>query len=282
MSPRVRSMVKIVTDSSSDIPAEIALELGISVVPMYVRFGTEVYRDGQELSTDDFYRKLIASQTVPTTSSPKMKDFSETYDTLAEETNEILSIHVSSTFSSAYEIAVRASGRVKKGCRVEVVDSRTAAMGVGLLAIAAAKQAQEGRSLRQIAKMVKEAAPKARVYVCFETLEYLRRGGRIGKAEALLGSPIKVHPIIGLVGGEIKPVGRERNRSRAMDRLSRLAMEEGEVSSLAVEQGAAPTEAERLHSRLSALFPEKDIYSAVFGCAVAVHTGPRVVGVCVL
>ena len=275
-------MVRIVTDSASDIPAEVAEELQISIVSMYVRFGTEVYRDGAELKTDEFYRKLVASRTVPTTSAPKMKDFSDVYDRLAEETDEILSIHLSSTFSSAYETALRASGRIKRECHVEVIDSRTAAMGLGLVVIAAAKQAQRGLSLQQIAKTVKGVAPKARVYVCFETLEYLRRGGRIGKAESLMGSPIKVHPIVGLEDGEIKPVGRERSRARALERLCNLVGEAANVSSLAVEQGAAPNEAARLYSRLTALFPGKPIYASMVGSAVAVHTGPRVVGICML
>ncbi len=275
-------MVRIVTDSASDIPPEVAQDLQISIVPMYVRFGTEVYRDGADLKTDEFYRKLVASRTVPTTSAPKMKDFSEVYDRLAEETDEILSIHLSSSFSSAYEIALRASGRTKKECHVEVIDSRTAAMGLGLVAIAAAKQAQKGISLQQIVKTVKGATLRARVYVCFETLEYLRMGGRIGKAESLLGSPIKVHPIVGLEDGEIKPLGRERSRSKALERLCDLVSESANVSSLAVEQGAAPNEADRLHSRLTALYPGKPIYASMVGSAVAVHTGPRVVGVCVL
>jgi len=275
-------VVRIVTDSASDIPAEVAEELQISIVSMYVRFGTEVYRDGAELKTDEFYRKLVASRTVPTTSAPKMKDFSDVYDRLAEETDEILSIHLSSTFSSAYETALRASGRIKRECHVEVIDSRTAAMGLGLVVIAAAKQAQRGLSLQQIAKTVKGVAPKARVYVCFETLEYLRRGGRIGKAESLMGSPIKVHPIVGLEDGEIKPVGRERSRARALERLCNLVGEAANVSSLAVEQGAAPNEAARLYSRLTALFPGKPIYASMVGSAVAVHTGPRVVGICML
>jgi DegV family protein with EDD domain len=275
-------VVRIVTDSSADIPREVADELQISIVPMYVRFGTETYRDGVDLTTDEFYRRLVASQTVPTTSSPKMKDFAEMYDRLSDETDEILSIHLSSTFSIAYETALRASGRIRKGCHVEVVDSRTAAMGLGLAVIAAAKQAQKGGRLQQIARMVREVAPKARVYVCFETLEYLRRGGRIGKAEALLGSPIKIHPIIGLVAGEVKPLGRERRRSQALERLCSLAEEGGDVSSLAVEQGAAPSEAERLQAKLAALYPGKPVYASVFGSAVAVHTGPRVVGVCLL
>jgi DegV family protein with EDD domain len=275
-------VVRIVTDSASDIPAEVAEELQIAVVPMYVRFGTEVYRDGAELKTDEFYRKLVASRTVPTTSAPKMKDFSEVYDRLAEETDEIVSIHLSSTFSSAYETALRASGRTRRECHVEVIDSRTAAMGLGLVAIAAAVQARKGISLQQIVKTVRGVAPKARVYVCFETLEYLRRGGRIGKAETLLGSPIKVHPIVGLEDGEIRPVGRERSRSRALERLCNLAGESADVSSLAVEQGAAPDEADRLYSRLTTLFPGRHIYKSLVGSAVAVHTGPRVVGVCTL
>lgn len=273
-------MVRIVTDSASDIPAEVARQLQISVVPMYVRFGTDVYRDGVELRPDDFYRMLIASRTFPTTSAPKLKDFGEVYDRLAEETDEILSIHLSSTMSSACETAVRASGRARRQCHVEVVDSRTGAMGLGLAVIAAARQAQQGKTGRQIMEMVKDSSRRIRVYLCFETLEYLRRGGRIGRAECLLGSPIKVHPIIGLDQGEVVPLGRVRSRARALERLCRLASDCGQVSSLAVEQGAAPDEADRLHSRLQDLFPGKDIYFSAFGCAVAVHTGPRAVGVC--
>lgn len=275
-------MVRIVTDSASDIPAEVAQAFRISIVPMYVRFGMQVYRDGVQLGTDDFYVKLVSSRTVPTTSAPKVDDFSEVYDRLSRETDEIVSIHLSSTFSSTYETAVRASGRIRRGCSIRVIDSRTAAMGLGLVAIAAARQAQEGQGIQQIVKMVEGTAPKARVYVCFETLEYLRRGGRIGRAETLLGSPIKVHPIVGLEKGEVTPLGRERSRTRALERLCNLAKDLGDVSSLAIEQGAAPNEADRLHSRLAVLFPGKDIYSSVIGSAVAVHTGPRVVGVCLL
>lgn len=273
-------MVRIVTDSASDIPAEVARQLQISVVPMYVRFGSEVYRDGVELSPDDFYRKLAASPTIPTTSAPMVKDFNEVYDRLAQETDEIVSIHLSSTFSTAYEMAVRAGGTGRRRCHIEVVDSRTGAMGLGLLVIAAARQAQLGQAGQQISRMVKESARKTRVYVCFETLEYLRRGGRIGRARPLLGATIRVHPIVGLDKGEVVPLGRERSRARALDRLCRLAGECGHVSSLAVEQGAAPEEAGRLHASLQSLFPGTDIYSSAIGCAVAAHTGPRVVGVC--
>jgi DegV family protein with EDD domain len=275
-------VVRIVTDSASDLPADVVEELQISIVPMYVRFGSEVYRDGVDLKTDEFYRRLVTSRTVPTTSAPKMKDFGEVYDRLAEETDEILSIHLSSTFSTAYEIAMRASGRTKKGCHIEVIDSRTAAMGLGLVVIAAAKEAQKGLGLRQVLKTVRETIPKSRVYVCFETLEYLKMGGRIGKAEALLGSPIKVHPIVGAENGEVKPLGRERSRSKALERLCRLAGEVKDVSVLAVEQGAAPNEADRLHSRLTTLFPDRHIYVSMVGSAVGVHTGPRVVGICML
>jgi DegV family protein with EDD domain len=180
---------------------------------MYVRFGTEVYRDGVDLNTDEFYRKLIASRTVPTTSSPKMKDFAEVYERLAEETDEILSIHLSSTFSSAYETAVRASGRIKRECHVEVVDSRTAAMGLGLAVMAAARQAQEGRRTQQIVKMVKEVAPGPRLCL-LSTLEYLRRG-RIGRRSPYWVSHKSASHWA--ENGEVKPLGRERSRTRALD-----------------------------------------------------------------
>lgn len=275
-------MVRIVTDSASDIPPEVARELNICIAPMYVRFGAEVFLDGVELDTEQFYRKLISSRGVPTTSAPRSEDFRHIYGRLAEETGQIVSIHLSSRFSSAYQNAVRASAQVAGKCRVIVIDSGTAAMGLGLLTIEAAKLARMGHSLERIIKTVKRTIRSARVYACFENLEYLRMGGRIGRAEMLLGSAIKAHPIIGLEIGEVQPLGRERSRNRAMDRLCELAGRCGEVSSLAVEQSAADSEAGWLQSRLATRFPGRNIYCSAVSSAIAVHTGPRVVAVSVL
>lgn len=275
-------MVRIVTDSASDIPAKVAEELEITVVPLYVRFGNEVYRDGIELNTKDFYRKLTTSQTIPTTSAPTTRDFCEVYDRLAEETSEILSIHLSSKFSRVCQAALRGKERTGRKCRVEIIDSLTGAMGEGLIVITAAKEAQRGVHLDQIADTIRKAIPKAHVYVCFETLEYLKMGGRIGRAQPLLGSALKVNPIVALENGEIQPLCRERSRAKAIERLYNFAKRFANITSLAVEHGAAPEEAETLVLRLRASSPKEPIYVSTVGCAVGAHTGPHVIGVSIL
>ncbi len=275
-------MVRIVTDSVSDIPGEVAEQLKITVVPLYVRFGSEVYRDGVELSNGDFYRKLVISQRLPTTSAPTPKDFSTTYDRLAEETDEILSIHVSSIFSTVHKAALTGRERMKRKCRVEVVDSLTGAMGEGLIVIAAARWALEGMMLDELADMAREAAHRVHVYMCFETLEYLNRGGRIGRAESMLGSPLKVNSIIGLEDGEIQPICRERRRSRAIERLYGFARKFDNATSLAVEHGAAVEDAETLAERLVTSFTKERMYLSTISSVVGVHTGPNVIGLSVL
>jgi DegV family protein with EDD domain len=275
-------VVRIVTDSVSDIPGEVAEQLRITVVPLYVRFGSEVYRDGVELSNGDFYRKLVISRRLPTTSAPSPRDFSMTYDRLAEETDEILSIHVSSKFSTVHKAAQVGRERMKRKCRVEVVDSLTGAMGEGLIVIAAARWALEGVMLDELADMVRKAAHRVHVYMCFETLEYLNRGGRIGRAESMLGSPLKVNSIIGLEDGEIQPICRERRRSRAIERLYGFARKFDNATSLAVEHGAAVEDAETLAERLVTSFTKERMYLSTISSVVGVHTGPNVIGLSVL
>lgn len=165
-------MTKIVTDSVSDIPPDLARELGITVLPLLVRFGAEAYRDGVDLSSNEFYQKLISQKDFPNTSVPSPGDIAQAYAKLAQSTDEILSIHLSSTYSAFYETALKARDLVGAKCRIEVIDSRSAIMGEGLLVIAAAKEAQKGASLGEIAGMVKELLPKSHVCMAFDTLEY--------------------------------------------------------------------------------------------------------------
>jgi len=275
-------VVRIVTDSVSDIPADVAQQLRIAIVPLYVRFGSEVYRDGVELSNSDFYRKLVTSRRLPTTSAPSPRDFSTVYDKLAGETDEILSIHVSSRFTTVHKAALTGRERMKRKCRVEVIDSLTGAMGEGLIVIAAARWALEGVALDELADMVRKAAQRVHVYMCFETLEYLNKGGRIGRAESMLGSPLKVNSIIGLEGGEIQPICRERRRSRAMERMYSFACKFNSATSLAVEHGAAAEDAEMLAERLVTSFAKERMYLSSISSAVGVHTGPNVIGLSVL
>jgi len=181
-----RVMVKIVTDSTSDLSLDLAQEFGITIVPLNVHFGPdEVYRDRVDLSMEEFYRKLVSSKTVPTTSTPSPGAFAEAFDKLSEETNEILAVVISTKYSATYNAALKGKEEMKRrDCRVEVIDTLNTIMGLGLMAIVAAKEAQKGANLEQLSSMVKELIPKAHARFSMDTLEYLRKGGRIGTAKS--------------------------------------------------------------------------------------------------
>jgi DegV family protein with EDD domain len=275
-------VVKIVTDSVSDIPAEVAKELGITIIPLYVRFGSDVYLDRVELSTEDFYRKLTSSQIFPTTAAPGPGEFAKVYDKLAEETDEILAIHVSSKFSVVYETALRGKEQMKRKCRIEVIDSLSGIMGEGLIAIAVAKEAQRGTNLDHVVDTVRKAIPKTHVYVCFDTLEYLRRGGRIGRGRALFGSMLKVNPILRIEDGAAYPVGRAHSRAKAIEKLYEFAKSFTNIRELAVEHATTPDEAEALAQRLNPIFPKERTYISTIDPVVGAHVGPHVIGIAVL
>ena len=206
--------VKIVTDTLADIPDQLAQELGISIVPLNLHFGTETYRDKVEMSTEDFYQRLQTGEIFPTTSAPPPGVFVELFTKLAEETDEILAVMISSKFSAIYESAIQGKAMVEANCRIEVIDSKAAVGGEMLLVNEAARAAQSGANLEQINEMVREAIPRAHTRMAFDTLEYLRRGGRIGKAQAFLGGLLKFNPILAVKDGEVAPVARTRSRSQ--------------------------------------------------------------------
>jgi len=274
--------VEVVTDSLSDVPSELAKELGITVIPMNVLFGTEVYRDGIDLTTEQFYDKLMHSKTIPTTAVPPLGTFVEAYDRLAQETDEILVIAVSHKFSATYETALQAVKLMKQKSRVEVVDSLQAIMGQGLLVITAAKAAKTGASLDELVELTRHNIPRAEVRMAFDTLEYLKRGGRIGKAQAFLGSMLKVHPILGIRDGEAYPFARERSRAKAIDYLYDFAANFSHIDGMAVECATTPDEAEALVERLGSKFPKERIYRSKASPVVGTHVGPRVLAVSVL
>jgi len=274
--------VKIVTDSVSDISPAIASELGIIVVPLNVVFGNEIYRDGVDLTTDEFYRKLEQSQILPTTSTPPLQAFIELYDRLAEETDEIMVITISRKLSATGESAFKAIESMEKKCRVEIVDSQWAMMGEGLLVIAAAKAAQAGAKLDELIEQIKRNMSRVEMRLAFDTLEYLKRGGRIGKARALMGSMLGINPILGIKDGEVFPYGRERSRAKAINHLYDFVMGYSRIEELAVEDATTPDEADELVERLGAKFPKERIYRSKVSPVIGTNVGPHVIGVSVL
>ena len=274
--------VKIVTDSLGDVPSDVAEELGITIIPLNVRFGEGIYRDGVDLTTEQFYAKLLKSKTLPTTQIDSLGVFVQAYDKLAEESDEILVIANSRKMSASYEAMVEAVDKMKRSCRVEVIDSQWAIMAQGLIVIAAARAAKKGASIEELMALTRKNIPRADTRMAFDTLEYLEEGGRIGKARAFLGSKLRVTPILGIKEGEVFPFSREHSRARAIDHLYYFATSFSHIDEMAVEDATTPQEADALAKRLKSQFPKTKIYRTMVSPVIGAHVGPRVLGVAVL
>jgi DegV family protein with EDD domain len=274
--------VKIVTDSTSDLTPEIAGNLGITVVPLYVHFGSEAYRDGIDLTTEDFYRKLTQSKILPTTSTPSPGTFAEVYDRLAGEADEILVITLSSKYSTTYEAALQGREMRKSKCRVEVIDSLFSISALGLICISGAKVVQAGASLDKVIDVVRSNMRRVDLRIAFDTLEYLKRGGRIGSAQALLGSMLRINPILTIKDGYTEAVSKTRSRAKAIEHLYNFAMSFSHIEEMAIEDATTPDEAELLADRLSSKFPKGRIYRTRVSPVVGTHVGPHVLAVSVL
>ncbi|HUV55704.1 MAG TPA: DegV family protein [Dehalococcoidales bacterium] len=267
--------VKIVTDSSADLPAELIKELGISVVPLYVRFGDEVYRERVSITDDEFYQKLVHGPVHPVTIQPGPQDFVEVYKKLVQEADGIVSIHLSSKLSGTYNSALQAKEMVGEGgCPIEVVDSGSITMAMGLVCIAAAEAAKAGKDLEQVLNGVKQDVPNAHLLALFDTLKYLQLGGRIGKAKALLGSILNVKPMITLKDGEVMPAGQVRTRAKGIERLVDFVKNAQDIESLAVGYSTTLDEAQTLAKRLASIFTKEPVKIARLGTTLGVHAGP--------
>ncbi len=274
--------VQIVTDSTADLPKEVAQRMGITVVPLNVQFGTQVYRDGLDMEAEEFYQRLQKANPLPTTSQPSVGAFLECYRHLAARGEPIVSIHVSSKLSGTWNSAQQArqhpdvvSGRVP----IEVVDSESVSMGLGLIVLAAAEAAAAGESLQEVVKTARQAAAKTRVLFLVDTLEYLQRGGRIGKAQAFLGSVLNIKPLLEVREGEVLPVERVRTRSKALERLSSLVQDLGPATSLAVGYSTTRDEAQALAQRLAPQLATGKPHVIRIGPVVGTYAGPGCVGV---
>jgi len=271
--------IKIVTDSSADLPAQLVQELGITVVPLYVRFGEKVYHDRVDISEDEFYQRLLHDPVHPSTIQPTPQDFANVYQKLSPEADGIVSIHISAKLSGTCNSALQGKEMIEKGCPIEVVDSQTTSMGLGLIDIAAATVAKAGGGLPTVMEEVKQAIPNIHLLFLLDTLEYLLRGGRIGKAKALLGSILNVKPVLILKDGEVVPAGQVRSRAKGIDRLFDFAKSASNIQDLAVMYNTTPDEAQALGERMGTIFTREQIRLARVGPMLGVHTGPGALAV---
>jgi DegV family protein with EDD domain len=272
--------VKIVTDSTSDIDAGLAQEMGVTVVPLTVFFGHESFLDRVDITTDEFYRRLTQENIYPTTTQPAPGVFAEVYQNLLKGSNEILVIALSNRLSGTFRSAVNAVSMVEGKGRIEVIDSSLTAMSLGLTVISAAKMAaQPGMTLGRLTENVKAKLPRTNIIVAFDTLKYLAKGGRIGKAQGLLGSVLAVKPVLTLKDGEVAPLTRLRSMAAASDYLFNHVANMRKVEALAVEHATTPHAADILVARLGAIFPKENIYRSVVSPVLGTYMGPNVLAV---
>jgi DegV family protein with EDD domain len=274
--------VKVVTDSTCDIPPQLMQDLDITVVPIYVVFGDKSYRDKLDISADEFYDKLIHGPVHPTTSIPTPKDFADVFNRLAEKTDEIIAILITSRESGTFNAAVMAKELVtNKKCRIEVVDSLSMSMALGLLVIEAGRQAKAGASLDKVAEAVRQAVPKVHLLFLVDTLKYVVRGGRLGKAYGILGSALRIKPLLTLKEGDLSLVGIARTKAKAVERLYEFVKGFSRVKEIAVSYTTDHEEAQAFADRLKAAFPDVPLNLTRVGSSLGVHAGPGGMGVAV-
>lgn len=262
------------TDSSADWPAQLVDELGITVVPLTVRFGNEVYRDGIDINAEGFYEKLVNSPIHPITFHPSPWDFAEVYQKLSHEADGIVSIHISSKQSGTYSSALQAKAQIKKGCPIEVVDSQAMSITLGLINASAATVAKDGGSITQVLEEVQQAIHNIHGVTLLDTLKYVLLGGRIGKARALVGSVLNVKPFLALKDGEVMVVGQVHSRAKGIDNLYTFVQNASTVQELAIAYNTTPDEAQDLAERFSSIVPKERIKMPRIGPVLGVHLGP--------
>ena len=273
--------VRVVTDSTADLPADLARELGITVVPLTVHFGEETYYDGVDITSGQFFDRLRTAKVLPRTSQPSVGAFRDAYRGLAAEADGIVSVHISSKLSGTYNAALLAAEGVTE-VPIRVVDSRTASLGLGIVAMEAARAAREGGDLEAVARVAESTRERVPIVFTLDTLEYLARGGRIGRASALMGTLLNIKPILTVEDGEIAPLERVRTRTKALDRLCDLLFGREQVRLGAVAHAQCPQDAERLAAQFRARYPGVPIITGHVGPVIGVYTGPGAVGLCVL
>ena len=264
----------VVTDSTADLPDEWRDRYGIEVVPLKVIFVSETFRDRVDMTDDEFFRRLAASTKLPTTSAPSPGEFAEVYSRLAKDYDGCISIHLGAQLSATVE-AARVGAQSVEGFRVNVIDSETVTMPIAFLC----KVAAECETLEAATAAVQERIPKCRVLALLDTLRYLEMGGRLSRAQAMIGTMLDLKPLLLVCDREIKPVDRVRTRSRAIQRMVEYFRRELPVEHVAVMHAQAPDEAETIAAQLRSELPGPELVVGKIGCVLGSHTGPKALGV---
>ena len=271
--------VHIVTDSSCDLTADEAEHLGVDIVPLSIRFGDQEFTDRVDLSVDEFYKRLNEAVELPETAAPAPGAFEQVFRRAAENgADAVVCINLSSDLSATIQSAQNGARAVTDVIDVRVVDSRSITGGLGSQVIAAAESARDGVGADDIVSMVEDMAARTHVLGALDTLENLKKGGRVGGAQALLGTLLSIKPLIDVSTGRVEEAGRARTRKKALRWLADRLLDQPAVERLSVCHGEAP-DLEEFLDLLAPRFPRDEIRIALIGAVIGTHGGPRVMGV---
>ena len=271
--------VKVVTDSSCDLPADLVERHGIAVVPLSIRFGEEEFVDRRDLTPAQFWDRCARSPVLPETAAPAPGAFEQVFRGAAEAGSEgVVCITISTKLSATGQSAQAAAKAVADSVPVHIVDSRSATLGLGMIVLHAARLAAQGSGTDEVAAGAEAAANRTHVFGTLDTLENLKKGGRIGGAQAILGSLLSIKPVIEVRDGAVEPGPKQRTRSRALRYLADKVTAEANIEQLGVVHGAAP-DVNDLLDLLAPHFPRDQIVVGDIGPVIGAHTGPRTIGV---
>jgi DegV family protein with EDD domain len=269
--------IRVVTDSAADIPRELAAKYGIVVVPLSIHFGSKAYISGDELDASEFYTLLSTNSDFPRTSQPSVGRFEKVYQELHDEGAEVISIHLSSKLSGTFSGAGMAAKSVD-GAEVHLVDSLSGSMGEGVLALAAAKLANEGKSAGDIVRYIEVMRARTHVVVMVDSMLHVQRGGRIGRAQSMLGTLLNVKPLISLDNGEVVPRQRVRTVQRALQEMANEARDKLPLRELWIMHANAPKLVDQCRGLLQPLF-DREIPAELLGPVVGTHVGQGAIGI---
>ncbi|MBI21623.1 MAG: fatty acid-binding protein DegV [Chloroflexi bacterium] len=268
--------VAVVTDSTSDIPKEIAKKYGITIVPLNVHFDLDTYQDGINITSEEFYKKLVSGKIFPTTSAPSSGIFLETYKKLSENYDAIISIHVSSKTSATYNSALQASKEIK--IPIEVIDSKVVSAALALIVIKIATYVKSSNNIKSIKSHAESLIQRTTIFFSLETLNFLIKGGRMGKAKGLIGSILKIKPILTFDDGEVNVYERIRSKRKAIEKIHELASSFAPYEDTAVIYSTDDTEPKKLGNLLQNFTKSKSVLSLQLGPVVGTYGGPNVIG----
>ena len=271
------SKIALVTDSTCDLPKSVVKDKNITVIPLNVHFGQETFLDGIDLQSNEFFEKLSTSEIHPQTSQPSVGRFVETYNDLLKKHDSILSLHISSKLSATYNSALQAQKEIGNE-KIKVIDSMNGTLGLGAIVHHIADLNQKGESFENLVKEAEKIIPNAIFMGLVPTLEYLAKGGRIGKARAFMGSLLKIKPILSAVDGEIQSVGKARTLIKGMDFIVD-EMKNRKISKLFIVHANHEERANLLKEKTKDIVDPKDVIIAEFGPVVGTHLGPGAFGV---